>query len=58
MTKVLNCRDIGFDCEAVVRADSEEEALEQVAQHAKTVHGLNEVSPELAQKARQVMKTE
>jgi predicted small metal-binding protein len=58
MTKVLNCRDIGFDCEAVVRADSEDEALEQVAQHAKTVHGLEEVSPELAQKAREAMKTE
>ena len=58
MTKVVNCRDIGFDCEAVVRADSEEEALEIVAKHAKEVHGLEQVSPELAQKARQAMKTE
>jgi predicted small metal-binding protein len=58
MTKVVNCREIGFDCEAVVRADSEEEALEQVAQHAKAVHGMHEVSPDLVQKAREAMKTE
>lgn len=58
MTKVVNCRQLGFDCDAVVRADSEEEALQIVAQHAKEEHGMDEVSPELAQKTREVMRTE
>jgi hypothetical protein len=30
MTKVVHCRDIGFDCNAVVRAKREEAALQIV----------------------------
>jgi predicted small metal-binding protein len=30
MTKVVHCRDIGFDCNAVVRAEREEAALQIV----------------------------
>ena len=46
MTKVVHCRDVGFDCDGVVRAETEEEALKKVAEHAKTVHGLKEISEE------------
>ncbi len=46
--KVLYCRDAGFDCDAVVRAESEQEVLNQAANHAKNVHGI-EPSPELAE---------
>ncbi|MCX6217161.1 DUF1059 domain-containing protein [Spirosoma sp.] len=45
--KTLHCRDAGFDCEAVVRADTDEEVLAQAAQHAQQVHGVT-VTPELA----------
>jgi predicted small metal-binding protein len=38
MTKELHCRDLGFDCDATVTADSEEEILTQVAEHAQAVH--------------------
>ena len=34
MTLVVRCRDIGFDCEGIVRAESEEELLQQVGKHA------------------------
>ena len=27
MAKVVRCRDVGFDCDGVVRAETEEEAL-------------------------------
>ena len=37
--KKLNCCDAGFDCPAVVRADSEEEVLAIAAQHALEAHG-------------------
>ena len=40
MTKAVHCRDIGFDCDGVVRAETEEEALARVVAHARTVHGL------------------
>lgn len=58
MTKVVNCRDLGFDCDGVVRAESEEQALQMVAQHAKEVHGMDEVPAEVVKKAKQVMREE
>ncbi len=58
MTKVVCCRDLGFDCDGVVRAETEEEALKQVAAHAKAVHNLETVSEEVIAKVRQVMRDE
>ncbi len=58
MTKVVNCRDLGFDCDGVVRADTEEEAIQMVAQHAKDVHGMDEVPPEVVVKVKEVMIVE
>jgi predicted small metal-binding protein len=52
MTKELICRDIGFDCEAVVRADSEEDVMAQAATHAREVHGLQQIDAETEQKIR------
>jgi predicted small metal-binding protein len=42
MVKELHCRDVGFDCEAVVTADSDDEVLDQVVAHARSVHGLTD----------------
>jgi predicted small metal-binding protein len=58
MTKVVHCRDVGFDCDGVIRAESEEEALAQVAAHAKEVHGIEQVPPEVVEKVRAVMREE
>jgi len=58
MTKVVHCRDVGFDCDGVVRAETEEEALQQVAAHAKTVHNLDTVTDEIVEKVRSVMRDE
>ena len=46
--KTLYCRDAGCDCEAVVRAETEQEVLTRAAQHARDVHGVNP-TPELAE---------
>lgn len=58
MTKVVHCRDVGFDCNAVVRAESEEAALQIVADHAKSVHNMETVTPEVVEKVRSVMRDE
>ena len=58
MTKVVRCRELGFDCNGVVRAPNEEEALKQVAAHAREVHGMQSVPPEVVQKVMAVMKDE
>ena len=55
--KVLRCRDVGFDCDGVVRAESEEELLRQVAEHAQAVHGV-EVTPELAEQVKSLIRDE
>jgi len=56
MSKVLHCRDLGFDCEAIVRAESEDEILAQAAEHARTVHNLKEISPELVESVRAAIR--
>lgn len=58
MAKVVHCRDVGFDCDGVVRAETEEAALRMVAEHARTAHGLETVSPEVAEKVKSVMRDE
>lgn len=46
--KTLKCSDVGFDCQAVVTAETIEEVLAQAAAHAKEVHGVK-VTPEMAE---------
>ena len=55
--KTLHCSDAGFECQAVVTAETEEEILAQAAEHARTVHGVT-VTPELAEQIKQLIKTE
>lgn len=55
--KVVRCRDVGFDCEGVVRAENEEEVLRQVAEHASTVHNVD-VTPELAAQVKSLIQDE
>jgi predicted small metal-binding protein len=57
VAKELRCRDVGFfDCEGVIRADTEEEVLAQVAEHAKNVHDLKEITPDVVEKVRAAMR--
>lgn len=58
MAKMLRCRDVGFDCEAVVRAETDAEILEQVALHAREVHGLDEVDDDVVAKVLSVITVE
>jgi predicted small metal-binding protein len=58
MAKVVRCRDVGFDCDGVVRAETVEEVLKQVAAHAKAVHNIEAVSAEVVEKVKKVMRDE
>ena len=55
--KVLHCSDAGFNCEAVVRGNTDEEILQQAAEHASTVHHVN-VTPEMAEQIKKLIKEE
>ena len=56
--KTLRCRDAGFDCAAVMRAETEEEVLQQAGEHARTVHNLSEISEQTVEKIRTLIHDE
>ena len=56
--KTLRCRDAGFDCDAVMRAETEADVLKQAAEHARTVHNLSEISEQAVAKIRTLISDE
>jgi predicted small metal-binding protein len=58
MEKVIRCRDVGFDCDGVIKSKTVEEALSMAANHAMTVHGVKEITPAIVAKIKSVMKDE
>ena len=58
MTRVVHCRDVGFDCEGVCKAESKEELLQQVAEHANAARGVEAVTVDIVEKVRSVVRTE
>jgi predicted small metal-binding protein len=55
--KTLHCRDVGFDCDKEIHAETEEAVLAQAADHALRVHNVN-VTPEMADHIRGLIKEE
>ena len=58
MAKTVACRDVGYDCDGVVKGDTEEATLMAVAEHAKSAHGLQDVTPDVVAKVKSVMQDE
>jgi predicted small metal-binding protein len=56
MGKQLQCGDVVAGCKATFAAESEEEILKQVAEHAAHAHGVTDVSPELLGKVRSAIR--
>ena len=55
--RILHCRDAGFECEGVIRANNDEEVLNMAAQHAKEVHDVS-VTPEMADQLKTLIREE
>lgn len=55
--KTLYCRDAGFDCPGVIRAETEEEVLKQAIKHAQEVHGMP-ATPQLEEQLKALIKEE
>ena len=58
MSLTVHCRDVGFDCDGIVKAETENDLLQQVAEHAQTAHGLEEVTDEIVAKVKSVIRAE
>ncbi len=55
MAKNFSFSDVVAECSWSATAYSEEELMKQIQEHAKK-HGFNEVTPELAEKIKAVIK--
>ena len=56
MAKEIRCADLGFRCDTVARADSEEELLRIVAVHAQSDHGMDELTQDVVTKVRSAIR--
>jgi len=56
MTKSISCADAGADCTWSATAETEEELLQKVAEHAKAEHKDLEITPELVAKIKSIIK--
>jgi predicted small metal-binding protein len=50
------CRDIGMDCDFKASASTEAELLGKIAEHAKSAHNIDKISPELMDKVKKAVK--
>ena len=56
MAKEVRCADVGLDCDFVAQAESADELLVQVVEHAARVHGIHEITPDLHKKVTSVIR--
>jgi len=57
MTKHIACNDVVPGCAFEASAGNEEELLRQVTTHAAKEHGVQEVTPELAEKVKAAIRS-
>jgi len=57
-TKKISCADLMPECPYTAEAGSEDELLKKVAVHAAEAHNIHEVTPDLLNKVKSVIRTE
>jgi predicted small metal-binding protein len=57
MTKRIACNDVVGDCPFNASAATEEELVKKVEAHAAQVHGVHEVTPELAARVKAAIRS-
>jgi len=56
--KTLSCREAGFDCDYVVKGETEEEIFTNGAEHATREHGMKpeDITPQFKEKLRGLIR--
>jgi predicted small metal-binding protein len=49
---VINCKDVGVDCEFAAQGATIEEVIEQCADHGRTMHGMHSFDQRFYAKVR------
>jgi len=58
MSKTVSCREVGVDCDFVAKGETEQEVLQECAEHARKEHGMTELPADLAEKVRGAIRDE
>ena len=58
MAKIVRCREVGVDCDFEARGETEQDVLDKCAEHGRTAHGMQELSPEVVAKVRAAIRDE
>ena len=56
MTKTYTCRDVGVECDWATSGETEDEVMANIAAHAAEVHADIELTPELMDAVKAVIK--
>lgn len=60
MAKTLSCREVGlFDCDEVMRGETEDEVMQRGAEHGRSAHGMTDEQlgdPETGQRIRSLIR--
>jgi len=56
MGKTLACKDVGVDCDFVIKGKDEADVLRQAAAHAKGCHHNVQMTPQVQAKIRAAIK--
>ena len=56
--KTISCREAGFDCDHVVKGETEEEVMTNGAEHAMKEHGIKaeDITPEFKEKVKALIR--
>ena len=57
--KTIKCREAGFDCDHIVKGETEEEVLKNGMEHAKKDHNMKEedMTPEMKEKIKSIIRS-
>ncbi len=55
--KELQCNDVMPGCATVIEGKDEEEVMTKAAEHAKSAHNITTITPEVAAKIQQAIRT-
>ncbi len=50
--KSLACRDVGMNCDWKTQGKTEDEVMKKAADHARNVHKMNQIPPDMERKVR------
>ncbi len=58
MAKTYTCRDVGVDCDWKVGGGDEAEVMRKIRDHARAVHKMDPIPPDLERKVRAAVRDE